>query len=94
MDSCLGEFSWLYDEGVSREHAPKQDLDKGITAIPFQHNGKRMWVVVDDFLPCLENAPMYCNARSRSIWFMMIEKAYAKLMGGYMQIMEHPYGMA
>ena len=51
--------------------------------LEFQHNGKVVSVVIDDFLPCVAGEPWYTKSKIGSIWLSMLEKAYAKLLGGY-----------
>jgi hypothetical protein len=48
--------------------------------------GKAHRVVIDDFLPCLDNVPVYCKNRSGAIWQALIQKAMAKFHGGMDQI--------
>ena len=52
--------------------------------------GKELFVVVDDFLPVDEHND-YVFAKSEEeneIWPCILEKAYAKLYGGYENIVE------
>lgn len=58
-------------------------MDKGMFMLEFQHNGKVVSVVIDDFLPCVAGEPWYTKSKIGSIWLSMLEKAYAKLLGGY-----------
>ena len=40
-------------------------------------------VVVDAFLPCIDNEPLYASTKSGSMWCSFLEKALAKIFGGY-----------
>jgi hypothetical protein len=51
--------------------------------VMLRHNGCMVKVVVDDFLPCLDNVPIYAKARSGALWCSFVEKALAKILGGY-----------
>mgnify|MGYP003333859467 CR=1 FL=1 len=56
-----------------------------------------MHVIVDDQFPCLENgdwAGMHCSKGQSHLWMMVLEKAYAKLYGGYDKIQQGDLAMA
>lgn len=50
--------------------------------------GQWRLVNIDDFIPCFPNGdPMFSRNSTNQIWMMLLEKAYAKLHGGYKNIM-------
>lgn len=47
-------------------------------------NGEWQSVIIDDYIPCYPNGdPLFSKSRDNSIWVLLLEKAYAKLHGGY-----------
>ena len=58
-------------------------LEKGIVQVMLILNGNLVLVVVDDFLPCIDNEPLYASTKSGSMWCSFVEKALAKIFGGY-----------
>jgi calpain-15 len=43
-----------------------------------------MEVTVDDFFPCFPNgSPMFSRSNGNELWVLLLEKAYAKIHGGY-----------
>ncbi|ETW01503.1 hypothetical protein H310_06168 [Aphanomyces invadans] len=66
----------------------QQYNDEGVYCVRFWRNHKSYLVVVDDYIPCGHNGkPVFASftgSISRfEIWSMIVEKAYAKLYGGY-----------
>ena len=51
-------------------------------------NGLRTSVVVDDYLPVNPSTqyPAFCGSEKELFWAMLIEKAWAKVNGGYFKI--------
>lgn len=43
-------------------------------------------MVVDDLIPCLDNQPFFNQTKENELWVILLEKAYAKLYGGYLNI--------
>ena len=48
---------------------------------------------VDDFFPCFPNGtPIFSRSNGNELWVLLIEKAYAKVHGGYKNLTGgHPY---
>ena len=59
----------------------------GIYVIYFYINGIRTSVVIDDFVPCVEQdgnwRPAFIRSKTQEIWAILVEKAWAKLHGTY-----------
>lgn len=67
-----------------------RDFEKSIFAIKLYFNGAFRTVVVDDFFPYQRGRYLYAHGKegdnSRSLWVMLLEKAYAKLHGSFKAI--------
>lgn len=46
-------------------------------------NGYKYVIIIDDYLPCVDNHPIYAKAKSGALWCSIVEKALAKLFDGY-----------
>ena len=51
-------------------------------------DGKRQIIIVDDYLPAFKKSkkPCYAQSNKNEIWVMLLEKAWAKVNGGYANI--------
>ena len=88
----LSNFSFL---AVLRSLAEIPDLvkslfvtqtknDAGIYLVNFFVNGVLTPVVIDDYLPTLQNKLAFAGSKSEGeIWVCLLEKAWAKLYGTY-----------
>ncbi len=49
---------------------------------------KGRWQVVDldEYFPFLKGKPVFSRSNNRELWAMLMEKAWAKLYGSYMNI--------
>jgi calpain-15 len=51
------------------------------------HPVKQRWVLitVDDYFPCSKGTktPLFAKPNGRELWVMVLEKAYAKFLGGF-----------
>ncbi|OQR97947.1 calpain [Thraustotheca clavata] len=66
----------------------QQYNDEGVYCVRFWRNHKSYLVIVDDYIPCSQyGKPVFASFTGSSsrfeIWSMLVEKAYAKLHGGY-----------
>ncbi|KNC49323.1 uncharacterized protein AMSG_05321 [Thecamonas trahens ATCC 50062] len=70
------------------------NVDVGIYSLMFSHNKLWKYVIIDDYVPCLESTqgadpwenplPVYAWSADRNeMYVMLIEKAYAKFKGSY-----------
>ncbi|KAJ3287315.1 Calpain-6, partial [Borealophlyctis nickersoniae] len=72
------------------------ELHPGIFRFRFYRFGKWVEVVVDDYLPCDAEGEVICS-RSNEVnefWIALLEKAFAKLCGGYDQLKRESPGNA
>ena len=60
----------------------------GFYEIIFYIDGNRQIVIVDDFFPCFKKNkfPCFAQPNGKEIWVMLLEKAWAKVNGGYINI--------
>ncbi|KRX02093.1 Thioredoxin-like fold [Pseudocohnilembus persalinus] len=70
---------------VERLFYIKQKNECGYYSVWLNIDGIWKYVVVDDFFPWRpeDNLPQFCYYSNQQIWPMVIEKAWAKLNGGY-----------
>lgn len=64
----------------------KQSENKGIFSVGICVNGLWEEVVLDDRFPCLtgSSTPVFARSESGELWAMILEKAWAKVHGGYL----------
>jgi hypothetical protein len=55
----------------------------GLYVVEVSVKGHLTKVIIDDFLPCVENAPIYTSNWSGATWMALYEKAMAKVLNGY-----------
>lgn len=61
---------------------------QGIYEIVFNINGQWQIVIIDDYFPCYKNSkwPIFSKPHNNELWVMLLEKAWAKINGGYINI--------
>jgi len=49
-------------------------------------NGTPKYIVVDDLIPCskMTKAPLFTQPIGKEVWVLLLEKAWAKLIGTYL----------
>lgn len=69
---------------VERIFVTKEYNDQGIYQLRICKNGEWQNVIVDDYFPCFPNGgPMFSKSNGNELWVLLLEKAYAKIHGGY-----------
>jgi calpain-5 len=64
---------------------------EGIYQYSFMKDGVIRNVVIDDYIPCFDNKPVFCSPYNLNETFgMLIEKALAKVFGCYKDIPDNP----
>jgi hypothetical protein len=47
-------------------------------------NGVWQELTIDDYMPCaLDGSPLFTRTHGNELWVLLLEKAYAKLHGGF-----------
>ncbi|ETN06475.1 hypothetical protein PPTG_12597 [Phytophthora nicotianae INRA-310] len=77
----------------------QQYNEEGVYAVRFWRNNRSRVVVVDDYIPCSQyGKPVFGSFTGSNgkfeIWSLLVEKAYAKLHGGYETIVGGQEGYA
>jgi len=69
---------------VERIFVTKEYNEQGIYQLRICKNGEWHTVTVDDFFPCFPNGgPIFSRSNGNELWVLLLEKAYAKIHGGY-----------
>jgi len=77
------EIPSLFDRVVPKDQGFGEDY-KGIFYFRFWQYGEWVEVVVDDFIPIMDNKPVFVYSDDYGeMWPCLLEKAYAKLHGSY-----------
>lgn len=72
---------------VERLYPTNQYNEEGTYRVKICKNGEWQEVVVDDYFPCFPNgSPIFSRGHGNELWVLLLEKAYAKLHGGYKNI--------
>jgi len=58
----------------------------GAYSVNFMVSGIPLEIMLDDYFPCDGKFPIYSKSKSQELWFMLLEKAFAKLYGCYNDI--------
>ena len=59
----------------------------GVYIVRLFKNGEWITVLLDDFFPCFpKGGPAYSTTHSGALWVQLVEKAFAKVHGGYKNI--------
>ena len=48
--------------------------------------GMKINIILDDYIPCLDQEPIFARNNGNELWAILIEKAFAKLNGTYESI--------
>jgi hypothetical protein len=82
--ASLAEFP----DRLQRIFAQTESNPSGVYLVAFCVNGIWTPVVIDDLFPCrsLSKSPLFAFSTTNEIWVMLLEKAYAKVYGGFANI--------
>ena len=77
-----------YPEKIRKMFKQSSKNEKGFYEIEFFIDGEKQIVIVDDYFPVDKNTKMltYAKANKNQIWVALLEKAWAKINGGYINI--------
>lgn len=80
--SALAEFP----ERLERILINRESSPKGLYSVALNVNGDWQMINLDDFFPTNARKITFCHSQTAEIWAMLLEKAYAKVYGGYWNI--------
>jgi len=61
--------------------------NSGLYELQLCLNGQWTRVIVDDYFPCYPNGkPIFSKSNDNQLWLLLLEKALAKVYGGYMKL--------
>lgn len=92
LQGCLGDCWFLCAVASLAERAAwierifvtKDYSEQGIYELRLAKNGEWMTVIIDDYFPCYPSGgPMFSRSNGNELWVLLLEKAYAKVHGGY-----------
>ena len=68
------------------------DIKVGFYVLKFYINGRRKYIVIDDLIPCnkIMKSPLFTKPIGNEIWVLLIEKAWAKIHGEYLNAESMP----
>jgi len=76
-----------FPQRLSRVFRTKEMSKYGIYALNFMVAGISLEILLDDYFPCIgDSKPLYSKPVSNELWFLLLEKAFAKLYGGYKEL--------
>lgn len=75
-----------HESRVKRLLLSQQSSKNQAYAVALNVCGDWQVVFLDDYFPVLGNKIAFCHTKSAEIWSMLLEKAYAKINGGYWNI--------
>lgn len=50
------------------------------------YKGRWQILVLDDYVPCMDDKPAFNSTKNHELWLILLEKAWAKLYGSYSHI--------
>lgn len=59
---------------------------EGIYVVAICIDGIWEEIIIDDWIPMSRNEPMFNRSKTGELWVILLEKAWAKVFGGYMNI--------
>ncbi|KEG10837.1 calpain-like cysteine peptidase [Trypanosoma grayi] len=86
--ACMAEYPDrvrdLFRHPVSLDEG-KREREVGAYRVTFNKNGWWTNVIIDDYLPCAGGRPKFARTKGDplELWISILEKAYAKIHGGY-----------
>ena len=79
-----------YQKFLSQIFLTKKANNKCYYEIILFVNGEFQIVIIDDYIPFIKskNKPLFSHPNNNEIWVLLLEKAWAKINGGYSKIIE------
>ena len=57
--------------------------EAGVYGVRMTKNGEKLQVIVDSYIPCLNQKPIFSTGNGNELWVIILEKAWAKVHGSY-----------
>ncbi|BFU22619.1 calpain family cysteine protease, putative [Entamoeba histolytica HM-1:IMSS-B] len=91
QQGCLGDCYFLaalasLSEFPERIKTMIKSCGNGKYEITLFYMGKERHIVIDDLIPCNNGQPFFSHNNGDELWVMLLEKAYAKVVGSYGEI--------
>lgn len=87
--ACLAEHSALIKSFFVSDHFAHGRSQYGVFLHPL---GQREVVYIDDYIPCYpEGGPVFARGHGYEVWVMLLQKACAKVLGGYEFLKNIPF---
>ncbi|KAL7720043.1 Calpain [Entamoeba marina] len=88
QQGCLGDCYFLASLAALAEFPKRikqliKPLGNGKYEIVMYYQGTLTSIIIDDLIPCHQNQPFFSRNSGNELWVILIEKAYAKVVGNY-----------
>lgn len=75
-----------FPERIKRLFYQKDKSEYGIYSVALCIDGAWREVLLDDKIPCVDGKPAFNSSKENELWVMLLEKAWAKVFEGYLNI--------
>lgn len=76
-----------YPQRLLKVFTAKEANDHGVYSVNFLVSGTHLEILLDDYFPCNKKSELlFSMPENFELWFLLLEKAFAKLYGSYAQI--------
>ena len=87
--ACLAEHPDLIKRIFVSNHSART---RGQYGVYLHTSGLREMIIIDDYIPCYPNGgPIFARGHGNDVWVMLLQKAYAKAVGGYEYLKNIPF---
>ena len=87
--ACLAEHPDLIKRIFVSNHSART---RGQYGVYLHTSGLREMIIIDDYIPCYPNGgPVFARGHGNDVWVMLLQKAYAKALGGYEYLKNIPF---
>ena len=89
-------FNHSYPDKILGKVKNSINIKCGAVVVYFYAFGRRTPVLIDTLIPAVDNEPIFScpKDKTKSPWFCLVEKAYAKLRGSYSTIVSGYFGQS
>lgn len=76
-----------YPQRLLKIFTTKEVNNQGVYSVNFLVSGINLEILLDDYFPCIQNSQLlFSRPQNYELWFLLLEKAFAKLYGNYSEI--------